>query len=200
LEEYLPKTPYGWLSAWGSRVVIDDKGFPAVIGYGQWAIPVRETNRILLRFAKQNAREKAEILARSYIADFVNSRLALEELTRTEREVSVEKVRKLSEEGKKVENVEKDIVRDIFSKKLKKFSKVNLKGIKILKDKSFLITIGGRDYIVYVVAAGWSYEDWLKLKRGEVKNSHGEDWEGMKSEKAENFILETPESPEIYDW
>jgi hypothetical protein len=210
LKDYLPQTTYGWLSAWGSRLVLDSKGFPAIISYGQWAIPVESEKGIWLKYAKESAREKAQMLARAYIADFLNSRFYLEEVSGLGREQKLELVHKIPEG--KYRN-EKDIIRDIWSKKIKKFSKIDISGINILKERNSLIKIGKNNYIVFVVAAVWNYENYLKSKKiadYEVLESNKTEYlypsagkeilENSNSKNSEENILEGPESSAIYDW
>ena len=199
LNAYLPKTPSGWLSAWGSRVVIDEKGYPAIIGYGQWAVPLDTNNKTFLDIAKQSAREKAEMNARAYIADFVNSQFTLEEFSTSGNEKGTELVKEIP--GNTYE-LNKNVIKDILNKVAKKVTKANLVGVEILAEKSFRINIGGKKYLVYVVAAGWSYENYLTAKgmRNWKPSYRGEKTKPSKGNSYKEQIFEGPETTDIYDW
>ncbi|RTZ60831.1 MAG: hypothetical protein DSZ31_01340 [Gammaproteobacteria bacterium] len=202
LEDYLPKTPAGWLSAWGSRVVIDEDGYPAIIGYGQWAIPLDTNNKTFLNIAKQSAREKAEMNARAYIADFVNSQFTLEEFSVSGNEKATELVKEIP--GNTYE-VNKNVIQDILNKKAKKVTKANLVGVEILAEKSFRINIGGKKYLVYVVAAGWSYKNYLTAKgmknwKPSYKEEKKVEETKPSKESYKEQVFEGPETTDIYDW
>jgi len=201
LEEYLPQTPQGWLSAWGSRVVIDETGYPAIIGYGQWAVPFDINNKTLLNIAKQSAREKAEMFARTYIADFVNSQLTLQEFGKEGSLKGTDLVKKIPGE---TNEVDKNILEDVFNKSAKKVTKANLVGVEILKEKHFRLNIGGKKYLVYVVAAAWSYKSYLTAKgvKDWKPSSHHkvERKEQPSKETYKEQTFEGPETTDIYDW
>jgi hypothetical protein len=199
LSAYLPRTKEGWLAAWGPRVVIDEYGYPAIIAYGQWAVPLNIHNRARLNIYKKAAKEQAINLARSYIAEFVNSQVGVESITKVGSEIADELVKKIP--GDTFE-VNKDIITDLFKEKIRRISQVKISGIQPLAEKMFDVNAGGRKYRVYVIALSWSYKGFLtanKIKNWKPSREHQNVIEETQKREYKSQTFEGPEG-DIYDW
>ena len=84
-------------------------------------------------------------------------------------------------------------------------TKANLVGVEILAEKSFRINIGGKKYLVYVVAAGWSYKNYLTAKgmknwKPSYKEEKKVEETKPSKESYKEQVFEGPETTDIYDW
>ena len=200
LAAYLPKTPQGWLAAWGPRVVIDEYGYPAVIAYGQWAVPLNIHNKIKLNIYKEAAKKQSQQLAYSYISEFVNSQVGVETLTKIGSEIGDEIVKTIP--GDTYE-ITKDIIQDVLKEKIVRKSHVKITGVQPLAQKVFDVNVGGRKYRVYVTALGWSYKSYLianKIKNWKPTREHNTNV--IEQEEHKEYKSQTFEGPQgdIYDW
>jgi len=89
---YLPKLPSSLISTWGVRVVFTEDNLPAILSFGQWGISNSGRNPIVLERNRRYAREKAQMLADSYISEFLSSFLISSERQKIGEKSSVEAV------------------------------------------------------------------------------------------------------------
>ena len=199
LEKYLPKTPQGWLAAWGPRVVVDEKGNPAIIAYGQWAVPLDTRNSMLLNIRLEAAKRQAELLAHSYIAGFVNSHVTVEEMSTTGSAQGLDLAQYPSGDS---ELIPKDLITDIFKRKISQKVKAKLQGISNIATKQFDVNINGKRYRVYVVAAAWTYKGYQTAEK--IKNwkpsRHNQLQQNNQPTEYQQNVNEGPATTDIYDW
>jgi len=92
IDYYLPKTPQGFMSTWGVRVVFTEDNLPAIISFGQWAHSYTGGDPTIKERNRKYAIEKAELLADSYISEFLNSALYAKERLRNGQQIKEESI------------------------------------------------------------------------------------------------------------
>jgi len=208
--EYLPKSNEAWLSSWGVRVVIDDKGYPALISYGQWAEPLDDEEE--LEDLMEAAKEQAESEADNLIAQFMQAYYSFEKLS----EKGFKKTKSLIKEIN-VSQAQKDIrkeidkeIKDIVSTLTKVRTNVDLTGLYTLKEQNFIVKVGGRKYLVYIVARAWTYDSYLNARnmrewkpKPKIITSKKELKKSVNAKKEKGYkeqIFESPDTTDVYDW
>jgi len=194
---YLPKSPAGYLGSWGVRVVIDEDNYPALISFGQWSYAYRGNNKIEKERRREYAFEQASVLADSYIAEFLNSRLFSEEMTKVGGTVETNAV---FHNGDTFVQTADRIV-NIQSKKIKRTSKARISGIYTVKRKLLRLPSGQE---VAVVVKVWSYRSMKgadALRKDYIPNRKG-DKGHKKHVKAGNgsFIIHGRDMTDINDF
>ena len=196
---YLPRSDRGWFSSWGVRIVWDEEGHPALISFGQWALPWRSDPKRRSR-AIEHACLQASSLSKAYLADFLAANIAVEDLSKT----GFKEVRQRGIQEGSIEEIINAVI-DVIHSKAKRIARVrNLSGVGPLKRKLLFPQIGDRRFIQCVVATAYTWEN-ARAARGlrSWKPSSPQGTEGVHSESGQSYrsgVIESPDTTEIYDW
>ncbi len=142
---YLPKNPSEYISTWGVRVIIDESGKPALLSFGQWSHPYSGNNKIMRERNRKYAREKANLLAESYISEFLNSFILSTEKQKTGEEAIINAAWKDGDTF--VENMDRII--DERWEKIKRTSRARISGLRTVTTKLLKLP-GGQEVAVAV--------------------------------------------------
>ncbi len=207
IEAYLPKTKKEWLEAWGVQVIWDNKGYPALISYGQWGYPLVGPKYVLRR-KDMIAERQANSLAEAYITQFINMDVLAREISRTGMEEKENEV--LDINMKRIEDIDK-IIED-FYEKTKTLSKAHIVGLTTLKRKRICYKIGNYPACTYIVVKLLSPQNVIKVNNYLNSKKETQKFQENKSDKNKEVkkkintspyieeSLEGPSNVDISDW
>ncbi|HIC87593.1 MAG TPA: hypothetical protein EYP03_05255 [Aquificae bacterium] len=158
IEKYLPKTPKEWLATWGVQVVWDNKGYPALISYAQWGYPLVGSPR-RLRIKDKLARKKADLLARSYIAQFLNMNILSKEIAYFEQKLQTDRIIGSG----MIREIDIDKIAETLYEEAKATSKANIKGLTTLKVERYCYKIKDYQACSYFVVKILSPQNMIKV-------------------------------------
>jgi len=195
IDYYLPKTPQGFMSTWGVRVVFTEDNLPAIISFGQWAHSYTGGDPTIKERNRKYAIEKAELLADSYISEFLNSALYAKERSRVGQQIKEEAVFKNGDTV--VESVNRLV--DERWAEIKRISKSRLSGTHTVATKLLKLPSGQE---LAVVVEVWTYKGFkgaqalkrnyhVKSKNAGASHSH---------EKKRSYVTEGKDMVEINDF
>lgn len=159
ITQFLPKNKADFVKEYGIRLVYDENGMPVIISYGNWGyIPVKDNPRKTNRL-EDLAKEQALTQADAAISEFVGINITLKDKKKT-GEITKESIKKTTTLGSSDngEITESDFT-NVIDKQItdiRTISKINLRGIRKLKDWSYTDENG----ITYVgVVRFYSYDN-----------------------------------------